>query len=212
MKSAVFLDRDGTINEMVYDDTHGIMDSPRRAHQVRLMPHAADFIKQAQSKGFVVVVVTNQPGIAKGTLTQQYLHDVNSTIAGLLASEGAAWDAIYVCTHHPAGGPGGDTSSIHDCDCRKPKPGLLLRAAADLGIDLSSSWMVGDGLVDVQAGQRAGCRTILVAKLTIGQVERFFGKEAAIPDFVASDLSEATTILNSQPDASRVGPITGLLK
>jgi D-glycero-D-manno-heptose 1,7-bisphosphate phosphatase len=183
---AVFIDRDGTLNDMVYDENHGTFDSPRRADQVRLRPGATEFVRGVRAAGFLAVIVTNQPGVAKGTLTQADLDAVHGRLAELLAAGGASWDALYVCPHHPG---------VSACDCRKPKPGMLLQAAKEHGIDLARSWMVGDGLVDIGAGRAAGCRTILVSNLKIEQIERFLEWEHGAPDHVARTLAEALTII-----------------
>ena len=188
MRNAVFIDRDGTLNDMVYDETHGTFDSPRRAEQVRLRPGAAEFVRGVRAAGYLAVVVTNQPGLAKGTLTQADLDAVHGRLAELLAAGGGSWDALYVCPHHPG---------VSACDCRKPKPGMLRQAAGELGIDPARSWMVGDGLVDIGAGRAAGCRTILVANLKIEQIERFLAFEHGEPDCVARTLADALRVITS---------------
>lgn len=192
MKKAVFIDRDGTLNEMVYDETHGLLDSPRRPEQVRLVKGAASFLRGVGKLGFATVVVTNQPGVAKGTMTLDDVYAVNRRVARLLAAEHAEWDDIRFCPHHPKGKRRGFAKS---CSCRKPKPGMLTDAAGDLGLSLKGSWMIGDGLSDMQAGRAAGCRTILVTKLKLDQVERFFELKHARPHFVARDLAGALKIL-----------------
>lgn len=185
-RAAVFVDRDGTLNEMVYDDTHGTFDSPRRPEQVRLRPGAAAFVRGARALGYEVIVVTNQPGLAKGTLTPAELDAVNRRLAALLAARGATLDAIYWCPHHP---------SVRDCACRKPKPGLLRRAARERRLALRPSWMVGDGVVDVQAGRAAGCRTIFVGRLKPEVVEKLFEECDAMPDAVVADLRGALEVI-----------------
>jgi D-glycero-D-manno-heptose 1,7-bisphosphate phosphatase len=186
--TAVFIDRDGTLNRMVYDPTHGLLDSPRLPDQVSLMPGAAPFLRKVRELGARIVVVTNQPGLAKGWLTLEGLQAVHERLGVLLKAEGAAWDALYYCPHHPEGciprysGP---------CDCRKPAPGLILRAGREAGIRLESSWMIGDGLNDIQAGRAAGCRTILLTQLKLEQVERFFQLDQAMPDHIVADFKEA---------------------
>ncbi len=182
---AVFVDRDGTLNEMVFDPVHGTLDSPRRPVQVKAMPHGVEFLSGIRALGYKVVVVTNQPGIAKGTLNIADLDGVNDTLTALLKP--AFWDLLKYCPHHPEFGT--------DCDCRKPKPGMLVEVAKELNIDLSGSWMVGDGLVDVQAGKLAGCRTVLVTKLQMNTVERFFDLSCGEPDFIASNLREALKLI-----------------
>jgi D-glycero-D-manno-heptose 1,7-bisphosphate phosphatase len=188
MKRAVFVDRDGTLNRMVYDETHGLFDSPRRPDQVQLKPGAGGFIQALRRAGFVVVVVTNQPGLAKGTLTMSELEAVNTRLRELLLQEGEVWDALVYCPHHPTGNV---EKYRLDCDCRKPKPGLLMRVARELDLDVTKSWMVGDGLVDIQAGRAAGCRTILVTQLKLEQVERFFTLDNSMPEFIEPDLEFA---------------------
>lgn len=195
MNKAVFVDRDGTLNAMVYDETHGLFDSPRRPGQVRAVPGAGRFLRDLRALGYRVIVVTNQPGIAKGTLTPAQLKAVNKRLRELLSREGGDWDDLRFCPHHPGGGPGAKSKYVTDCDCRKPKPGLLVAAARDHGLDLARSWMVGDGLVDVQAGRAAGCRTILVTRLKIEQVERLFAAGIRQIGSVARDLPAALKLI-----------------
>lgn len=199
-RKAVFVDRDGTLNEMVYDETHGVMDSPRRLWQVRLRKGAAEFLAGVRRCGYLVIVVTNQPGIAKGTLTFRELNAVNRRLAELLREKkaDARWDDIKVCPHHPEGGARARSQWVRKCNCRKPKAGLLREAAREQGIDLKKSWMVGDGLNDIQAGKAAGCKTILVTSLKMEQVERFFGKGAVVPDYIVPDLRAALKVIREE--------------
>lgn len=196
-RPTVFLDRDGTLNEMVYDETHGTMDSPRRPDQVRAKPGAGAFLAELKRRGYVLCVVTNQPGMAKGTLTLEQLDAVNRELARQLKVDGGAWDALLYCPHHPEAGPHANMRYVGRCACRKPEPGLLLRAATDLKLDPAQSWMIGDGLNDMQAGRRAGCRSILLAKLKIEHVERFFHLKDTRPDAVAADFDQALKAMAS---------------
>lgn len=201
MNKAVFIDRDGTLNEMVYDETHGLLDSPRRPEQVRLAKGAAEFLRGLKSAGFLTVVVTNQPGIAKGTMTLGELYAVNRKIARLLDGKHAEWDDLCFCPHHPKGMK---RAFAKKCGCRKPKPGMLIQAAKVHGVDLRNSWMVGDGLNDIQAGHAAGCRTILVTKLKLDQVEHFFALKDAKPTAIAVDLKKALEIIiAAKPEGGR---------
>jgi D-glycero-D-manno-heptose 1,7-bisphosphate phosphatase len=195
---AAFIDRDGVLNEMVYDADHGLMDSPRRPEQVQLCAHAADFLRGLKEEGYLRIVVTNQPGLAKGTLTESELKAVNGRIVELLVAEGAEWDDLYYCPHHPDGGSTPVDTYVEACNCRKPQPGMLLEAAKAHGVDLGSSWMIGDGLTDVQAGRAAGCRTMLVARLKVMHLERFFDMKEAEPEFVAPDLAKALDIVRKE--------------
>lgn len=149
---AVFLDRDGTINKYV-----GFLHSPE---QLELLPGAAEAIKQINQSGYLCIVVTNQPVIARGEVTIEGLQQIHNKLETLLGEQGAYLDAIYYCPHHPDKGFEGEIKELKvDCDCRKPKPGMLLKAAQDFNIDLSASWMIGDSDIDVEAGKRAGCQT-----------------------------------------------------
>ncbi|MDD5482522.1 MAG: HAD-IIIA family hydrolase [Kiritimatiellae bacterium] len=194
MNKAVFVDRDGTLNEMVYDEIHGTLDSPRRPEDVVLKPHAADFIKCAHRHGYLVIVATNQPGIARGTLSLKALTAVNDKLAARLAAEEAKWDELRFCPHAPGPAPAKNKYAVA-CECRKPRPGMLLAAARKFDIDLPSSWMLGDGLNDVQAGKNAGCQTMLVTRLKIEQIELFFSLDNCRPDFIVPDLGQAAEII-----------------
>jgi D-glycero-D-manno-heptose 1,7-bisphosphate phosphatase len=149
-KRAVFLDRDGTINIE--------KDYLYRPEDFEFVPGAAEAVKLLKQHGYLVVVVTNQSGVARGYYTEDDVQNLHSYIDRLLDAAGTAVDAWYYCPHHTAGK--GDYAV--DCQCRKPLPGMLLKAASDLDIDLSGSWMVGDKLVDVEAGIAAGCKPLLV--------------------------------------------------
>ena len=149
---ALFLDRDGVLIEEV--------EYLARLELVKLIPGAAAVVRRANGAGCRVVVVSNQSGVARGLFPESFLADVHREIARQLLDEaGATIDGFNYCPHHPTAGQG---SYRIDCDCRKPKPGMLLRAASELGIDLAQSWMIGDRRTDLEAGAAAGCRTILV--------------------------------------------------
>ena len=152
---AVFLDRDGTINKYV-----GFL---RKPEELELLPGAAEAIKKINESGYLAIVVTNQPVIARGEVTVEQLDEIHNKLETLLGQEGAYVDAIYYCPHHPDKGFPGEIPELKiDCDCRKPKPGMLMKAAEDFNIDLSQSWMIGDDKRDMEAGRAAGCRTLLV--------------------------------------------------
>ena len=155
MQKSVFLDRDGTINKYV-----GFL---RNIDDFELLPGAADAIRKINASGYLAIVVTNQPVIARGEVTEEELRQIHNKMETLLGQEGAYLDAIYYCPHHPHKGYEGEIPELKiDCVCRKPKPGMLLRAAERFNIDLSRSWMIGDGENDVRAGQAAGCKTVLL--------------------------------------------------
>ena len=154
-QKAIFLDRDGTINKYV-----GFL---RDIHDFELLPGVAEAIKRINSSGYLAIVITNQPVIARGEVTTTQLQEIHNKLETLLGAEGAYVDGMYYCPHHPDKGFEGEIPELKfDCNCRKPKPGMILRAAREFNIDLSSSWMIGDGKNDVFAGQNAGCRTVLI--------------------------------------------------
>ena len=161
-QKAVFLDRDGTINKYV-----GFL---RDIDEFELLDGAADAIKKINASGYLAIVVTNQPVIARGEVSFEELERIHNKMETLLGKEGAYLDAIYFCPHHPHKGYEGERPELKfDCNCRKPKPGMLLKAAQDFNIDLAQSWMIGDGENDIRAGQNAGCRTVLIGNETYGQ-------------------------------------------
>lgn len=161
-QKAVFLDRDGTINKYV-----GFL---RNIDEFALLDGVADAIKKINASGYLAIVVTNQPVIARGEVSFEELERIHNKMETLLGKEGAYLDAVYFCPHHPHKGYEGERPELKfDCECRKPKPGMLLKAAQDFNIDLAQSWMVGDGENDIKAGQNAGCRTALVGNGAYGQ-------------------------------------------
>ena len=151
-QKAVFLDRDGTINKYV-----GFLRDPK---DFELLPGVAEAIKKINESGYLAIVVTNQPVIARGEVTYDELEEIHNKMETLLGKEGAYLDAIYFCPHHPHRGYEGEIPELKtECECRKPKPGMLITAAKDYNINLSQSWMVGDGENDVLAGKSAGTHT-----------------------------------------------------
>ena len=155
-QKAIFLDRDGTINKYV-----GFL---RDIDDFELIDGVAEAIKKINESGYLAIVVTNQPVIARGEVRFDELEVIHNKMETLLGQEGAYLDFIYFCPHHPHKGYEGEVPELKiDCDCRKPKPGMLLRAAEDFNIDLSKSWMIGDGENDIKAGINAGCRTTLIS-------------------------------------------------
>lgn len=161
-QKAVFLDRDGVINKYV-----GFL---RNIDAFELLPGAAQAIRKINASGYLCIVVTNQPVIARGEVTVAQLNEIHNKMETLLGQQGAYIDGLYYCPHHPDKGYKGEVAELKiDCDCRKPKPGMLLKAAKEFHVDLCKSWMVGDGEKDIKAGQNAGCRTCLIGRESFGQ-------------------------------------------
>ena len=154
-QKAIFLDRDGTINKYV-----GFLTKPE---QFELLPGVPDAIKIINKSGYLTIVVTNQPVIARGECTWEGLELIHDKMETELGKEGAFVDAIYICPHHKDKGFEGERLEYkYDCNCRKPKPGLLLQAAVDYNIDLSQSFMIGDNVQDIKAGNKAGCKDSVI--------------------------------------------------
>ena len=161
-QKAIFLDRDGTINKYV-----GFL---RNINDFDLIDGVSDAIKMINNSGFLAIVVTNQPVIARGEMTFNELQEIHNKMETLLGFHGAYLDAIYFCPHHPHKGYDGEVEELKiECKCRKPQPGMLMQAAKDYNIDLSLSWMIGDSENDIAAGIAAGCKTGLLGDEQHGQ-------------------------------------------
>ena len=186
MNRAVFLDRDGVINAAVWNPLEGKLDTPYRLEDFRLLPGVAQAMRAVSEMGFLAVVVSNQPGVAKGKCGPELLDAISCRMLASLTEEGVRLSGIYYCLHHPEALV--PALRVH-CDCRKPKPGLLLRAARELDIDLTRSYMVGDQPTDIEAGLAAGCSTVLLDGY------RSLGASAQSPrvhpDWIAKDLPAA---------------------
>ena len=184
---AVFLDRDGVVNELVYHQEQEVIDSPFTVGQFKLLPGVAKAIKSLHKAGYLVILISNQPGMAKGQMTKETFEKIRKKMVTELGKVGAVLDGEYYCFHHPEAAV---KQYKIKCDCRKPAPGLLLKAAQDMKIDLGRSWMIGDNLSDIQAGKNAGCRTVLLGKMKC-EVCRLMDEKNARPYNISSDLAEA---------------------
>jgi D-glycero-D-manno-heptose 1,7-bisphosphate phosphatase len=180
-RPAVFIDRDGTLTEEV-----GYVNHPAR---LRLLPRSAEAIRRLNTAGIPAVVVTNQAGIARGYFTEDILHATTAALRAQLERAGARLDGVYACMHHPTAG---EPPFRMSCECRKPKPGLLLQAAKDLGLDLTRSVMVGDRSSDVEVAPQVGARSVLVLTgYGLGEWEYRRDRFGTMPDHVAADLLDA---------------------
>lgn len=186
LKPAVFVDRDGVLNVE--------RDGIRTADQMTLLPGVADAVRRVNDAGIPIICVTNQPVVAKGMVTWPELRSIHAEMDSQLAkASGGYIDDIFICPHHPEKGWAGEVEALKiDCDCRKPRPGLLRQAADFHVLDLSASWLVGDRYCDIAAGKEAGVKTILVCTGHNGNDKTAFDIE---PDYKVADLSAAVNII-----------------
>lgn len=190
INTAIFLDRDGTINEEV-----GHLDN---LEKLKLYDNAAEAIRLINESGMKAVVITNQSGVARGYFTEELVKTAHRQIQDLLKQQGAFIDAFYYCPHHPTEGL---EEYVQACSCRKPEPGMLITASRDLNIDLLRSYMVGDILKDIQAGKNAGTKSVLVKsghglktlEEDLRNGEGNIPSENSGPDYIAEDILDAVT-------------------
>lgn len=181
LRPAVFLDKDGTlISDVPYNVDPALIE---------LAPTADEALPLLTEAGYALVVVSNQSGVARGYFPESDLASVEARLRELLAEASVSLAGFYYCPHHPAGQV---AQYARDCDCRKPAPGLVLRAAAELGLDVSRSWLMGDILDDIEAGRRAGCRTVLIVN---GHETQWRTGQWRQPHAVAADLAAAARIV-----------------
>lgn len=186
-QKAIFLDRDGTINVL-----KGFL---RKAEDLELYPEVAEAIREINHSGYLAIVATNQPVIARGECSYEELDRIHRKLETLLGNEGAYLDDLYFCPHHPDKGFAGEIPELKiDCDCRKPKTGMFRKAAEKYHIDLAQSWYIGDSTIDVQTGVNAGVQTVLVKTGEAGRD----GKYEEKPDCEAENLLEAVKIILGQ--------------
>ena len=179
-RPALFLDRDGVVCEDI-----GYLADPE---ELRLFTGAAAAIRRLNAARVPVVIVTNQSGVARGLLGEPRLAEIHEALAAMLAAQGARLDGLYYCPHHPTSGAGAYTT---ECDCRKPKPGMLLRAAQELGLDLGRSALIGDKLSDIATARAAGCAAATLVLTGHGVAEADRIGEQARPDHIAPAIGEA---------------------
>ena len=187
-RPAAFIDRDGTLTEEV-----GYVNHPKR---LQLLPRSAEAIRHLNAAGIAAVVVTNQAGVARGYFSQDVLQATNAELVKQLKRAGASLDGLYVCPHHPTEG---QPPFRAQCECRKPKPGLVLRAATELGLDLAASTVIGDRASDLVAAQAVGARGVLVLTgYGLGEWEYRRETFPVMPDHVAADLFDAVEWILAQ--------------
>ena len=187
MNRAVFLDRDGVINELVYHQEQEVIDSPFTPRQFKLIPGVTEALKRLHLAGYLTILISNQPGIAKGHMTVKNFELIKQKMNSELNRDGAVLDGEYYCLHHP--------ESVVEkyriaCDCHKPLPGMLFKAAREKDNDLKESWLIGDNLSDIQAGKAAGCRTILIGTMKC-ELCGLMNEKNVFPDKIAGNIGDA---------------------
>jgi D,D-heptose 1,7-bisphosphate phosphatase len=190
---AIFLDRDDTLIE-----DPGYISRPE---QVKLLKGVDKMLIELKSMGYKLVVISNQSGVARGLVSEETLDEIHNRLKQLLAEKGAALDRIYYCPYHP---DGVIKKYRKDSDWRKPKPGMLLAAASEMDIDLTQSWMIGNSSRDIEAGLKAGCKTILVNHPSHPEQHKF-GEPA--PDYRAVNIKEAVNIIKKHHRSVGVNPV-----
>ena len=191
---AVLLDRDGVINALVYHEDAGVIDAPFKRSQFKLLPRVPKAIRTLNDLGLSVAIVSNQPGIAKGHLKPDMLKAFEREMLLRIRVAGGRIDGTYYCLHHPEAKV---RKLRRRCHCRKPEIGLLKLAAAELHVSLADCYMIGDGIPDLLAGSRAGCRTVFVGRWKC-EICQFTEDPGVRPAFVAKDLWEAAQLIRNE--------------
>ena len=186
---AIFVDRDGVINEIAWNEDIEQFDSPLSVDRFKFMDGAVEGLRLLKEKGYYIFVVTNQPAAAKGKVTLKRLYDINTYMISELQKENVYIDDVYMCPHYEKELPQTkEKFLIKECNCRKPKPGLIFKALRKYNIDLSKSYMIGDSCTDIEAGAAAGIRTVFLGSIKCDLCKKLGDLE---PTFIAKDLSEA---------------------
>ena len=190
----MILDRDGTLIDVVRDDETGTVSVAFHPEQLRLLPGVVDGLKLLAAAGYGFAIASNQPGPAKGQISRAAVERTNRALLDMLAVEGIEIATVEVCMHHPQGGPGGDPGLVGECDCRKPKAGLLLAAIEHASFDPTRTWMIGDSTADVLAARAANVRGALVFATNRCELCPLRGGPEVRPELVAprfDDLARA---------------------
>jgi D-glycero-D-manno-heptose 1,7-bisphosphate phosphatase len=193
VRPAIFIDRDGTLSHEVGYVNH--------VSRFRPFAYAVDAVRLVNRSPFAVVLVTNQAGVARGYFPESLIEEVHASLRETLAAGGATLDGIYYCPHHPSAG---EPPYRRDCDCRKPRPGLLHRAAAELDLDLTRSYVVGDRHGDLQLAWKVGARAVLVKSgYGLGELTYHAPSWSRQPDLVAENLLEAVSLILDEAEGGR---------
>jgi len=196
MNKAVFFDRDGVILRMVYDQEHGTIDTITNTKQLSFVYGSIALLKHTTQSGYKNIIVSNQPAIGLRKMSPENFQEITDHMITAITGQGATIDAQYYCFHHPFAAI---ETYRKRCDCRKPNPGLLLQAAKEHNLDLTASWMIGDGVNDILAGHAAGCRTILLGNVMEAEYLSILEEQlhGVKPDAIIKKLPEAISLITT---------------
>jgi len=194
-RRGVILDRDATLIDIVRDEESGALSVAFHPSHVRLLAGVVEGLQQLRDAGYVLCIATNQPAPAKGQFSAAAVERTNQALLDQLSAEGISIASLEVCLHHPEGGPGGDPALVGPCECRKPRPGLLLAAMQHAGLTAAHTWMIGDSASDVLAAKAAGVRSALVFPQNRCELCPLKGGPSVAPDRVASRLDELAKLV-----------------
>jgi len=190
MRKAIFLDRDGVINELILNPVTNEYEPPHKVEDVRIYPYTAECLRELQYAGYDLFLVSNQPDYAKGKVSLESLMMIHNKLISIFTAERITFRDFYYCYHHP-NGIVKEYSFV--CECRKPEPYFLFKAEKDYSINLAESWMIGDRDADILCGQAAGVKTIL-----INEPNSAMHRGDSLPDFIVNNLFEATKLILNQ--------------
>ena len=194
MNKAIFLDRDGVINEMIFQKEEGIVDSPSSAKQFKIIKNVPESIAKLNSLNYKVIIISNQPGIAKGYFTKKTFEKMREKMHEILTKKNATLDDEFYCFHHPNAKK---NSYRKKCKCRKPGKELIQKAVSKHHIDLKKSYFIGDGIVDLEVAKKVSCKSIFIGNVS-SKLTELLKERKLKPDYIVHDLKEAVNYISKQ--------------
>lgn len=187
----IFLDRDGVINKLIYHREEGIIDTPFTESQFEIVESVPSAISKLRKAGYKIIIISNQPGIAKGYYTLNTFEKIRTKMRLVLEKKNAMVDDEFYCLHHPTAK---NLKYRKRCDCRKPRIGLIKKASIRYNIDIKNSYFIGDSIVDLQAAKKAGCKSIFIGNVS-STLSEILKKKKLNPDYIAHNLKEASEFI-----------------